>query len=578
VTTVPLALRVLDLVVPDTLRGRPPGSDEVNEAQEADLRARLKEELGLTKEEFENRAFSFRFLPSVERTYHVQLPARFAPEKVPPSREITMGPSRFSESYTQVSPTVLEATFRFSADKAHFTAIDVAAFREAYWKRFSDSNTELRATFAPLKLFEEKNSKRGVELLKTWFKENPADAMTRARYARLLLRLGLGAQAKDEIERAFQDDAKSPLVLMIRGDIARHNADGLVYQAPFERKKSIESLRGALRLLPDYDWAATALAETLRRNEMGEIESEETADIKEARGLLEGFLARNESTTRSNQLLLEILVTTRNESELKRLLQKYPAFKKGEGPLSVLSDGIASTLTKVARITDEQARLGSLIANYTALATFGHYAEGEELLKGYSPTEGQTSDVNTLRELATGVSKLPKDTLDFSNPQNGSLSLMTLFANAKSPTNAAEQLKNLAAKESASEFDGQASMFRFASVPRFDGRYTFELLHAKSTCTSSGNRVVRVRCEVPKNEGVRMTTYWLAQNGKNQLFSLGKISQLMTAAFAAARTKETLKASEIISYMATCSCSKTIGARPSVMMRNRYCWLRRFHI
>ena len=292
--SVTLVSRVLDAVVDEQLHGPAPGSDQRTSEMKADQQKRIQEELGLSEDDFNDRSYSFDSRPDIERVYRLKAPPRFAAENLPPDRIVQLGPARFTESYTTIDGSTVEVRFRFESDKTELTVEDVKRFREAYWKRWSEPATEINFVYEPLKLLHERKPEAAVALMKKWSQDAPSDGLTRARTAALLLQLDLVDLARVEADRAVKDAPEEPVVLAVRGNIARYDDKGRLFEIPFERGKAIEYLKKALARAPNHNWLARTLTDMLRRNEWGEVDRVWSSDAAEGAALLEKLVDAKE--------------------------------------------------------------------------------------------------------------------------------------------------------------------------------------------------------------------------------------------------------------------------------------------
>ena len=545
--TLRLPARILDLVLTDELKGRQPGSDNRTDEKKQDDDRRITDQTGMTEAELERRAFSFENRPILERVYRIILPPRFAMEALPDNRSLTMGPSTWTESFRQVDDGNVEVRFRFEATKADWTVADVEAFRTAFWKRFDDPMLTLSASFEPSKLLREKKAPEAVTLVRQWLTQRPADGPTRARFSRILQQMGLGELAQVESDRARRDAPDDALVMMICADVARHDAFGMLYNAPFDRAKAIACFRGALAKMPDHVWAAAGLADTLRRNVNGEKESKWTADVAEAAGLLQKMVDHKQASQEMQGMLVQLYMATGRYEEVKRLLASEPSLREAKdgaeaAATQVLATGIDGTLRNINRIVDPKARINGLAMAYGALAYMRQYEDATELLAKMPADPALDREIAVLRAMNAGLTRAP-DTADMSTPEKAARSAAAVFANASTPTDASQRLARMASPSGKTELDGTPKIFNYVHLPPMSGPYDFDQIYSRGECATVGSvGVFRVRCEFPENRAKSITTYWTTIGGRLALESLGRPSHLAGRAWELANKKKLAEA------------------------------------
>lgn len=551
---IPLPSRVLSLVVHEELQGQRPGADDRTEAQREDQRQQLFEQTGMSEQDVERRSYTFDYRPHVERVYRVALPPHFVVGDLPANRTLAMGPATWTETFASVDAQTVEVHFRFESASVEWSVAEVKAFREAYWKRFDEPVPRLVATFEPARLVDERHAGEAVALMRRWLDERPADGATRARFARVLLLLGLGDLAKDEAEKALRDTPLDPLVLLVRGDVARSDRYGVAYEAPFERAKALECLTRAREQLPKHNWAARALAETLRRNEFGEPEARWTADVAEAARVLQDMVDRNEASDELKKLLVDVYLRGRQHAPLKKLFeQQGGAGNEADSRLAaislVLTTGLDATLSRIERIADSHERLTALAMAYGTLTQLGRYDDATALLTRVKAGESLEREVGVMRDLNRGLKVVP-DAVDLTSPEAAAKSIFAIAANASTPTEASRRFAQLASKTGKAELDGTARLFRFVRLPSLESHLALAQLYHRGACVKDGGAgTFRVRCEVPENRDLSATSYWVTEEGALKLESLGKPSQLAMRAWDNANAKRLTEAGYWLLWM-----------------------------
>jgi tetratricopeptide (TPR) repeat protein len=531
--TIRLPSNIVDLMVPDAVIGTRPGNDDRTDDVRADEARRLKERTGLTEAETRTVTWSPGFDFVIERTYLVRLPPHFVVATLPDNRRIPLGPALLEESARRLDASTIEVSYRFSPNKLEWSVADVEAFRSAYWQRYDDAMPSLTAQFEPLRLLNDNQTSDAVKLMKKWLTEKPNDGPTRARFARVLLNLGLGELAKKEIERAAKDAPKDALTLMVRGDIARHDNGSALFEPPFERATSIDSFKRALALMPDHSWAVTALAETLRRNAQGEQERDWTADVAEAAKLLQGAVDRNESSKQQVGLLAELYTSGRKVDELKRLFEREADQRAGSEMTATIADAVLkgpdASLARIARFGEAKERLQS-IATLTGLyVQLRQYDNAKRVLQ-YDPGAAVQQELNLLRSFAPALQPIraPKEVR---TAEDASRRLMALAFEASTPSDFIKSLSALASTEGRDELSQTRQLLNVVSFPDLKNELNWLLLFHNSRCaTSSAGPFARVRCEVPDVPKVRLTSYWVKDGTSWKLDSLGGFTHFVKRA------------------------------------------------
>ncbi len=519
-----LPSNVVDLMVSDAVIGTRPGKDDRTADVKADETRRLKERTGMTEAEAQTVTWSPGFDFVVERTYRIHLPPHFVVATLPDNRRIPLGPGLLEETATRLDKGTVEISYRFSPNKLEWNVADVEAFRGAYWQRYDDAMPSLTAQFEPVRLLDDNKAGDAVKLMKAWLTEKPNDGPTRARFARVLLNMGLGELAKKEIERAAKDAPNDALTLMVRGDISRHDNGSALFEPPFDRATSIDSFKRALALMPDHSWAVTALAETLRRNAQGEKERTWTPDVAEAAKLLQGAVDRNESTKPQVGLLAELYTGGRKIDALKRLFEREADQRAGSELPATIADAVLkgpeASLTRIARLSEARERLQSIAALTGLYVQLRQYDNAKRVLQ-YEPGDAVQQELKVLRSFVPALQPIPMPK-EVKSPEDAARRLMASAFEASTPSDLLKSLSALASTEGREELSQKRQLLNLVSFPDLNNELNWLLLFHNSTCTTSNAApFARVRCEVPDVPKVRLTSYWLKDGAGWKLDSLG---------------------------------------------------------
>lgn len=542
--SISLPSRVPDDIVTDAARGVAPGSDQRDDASRKEADRQNQERTGLTKDELENVPFKFSARTSSERVYRVTLPPHFVAASLPASRTVKMGPSTLTEKATQVDPRTVEVSFLYELDKTDWSVDDVKAFRAAYWKRYDETMPSLVARFEPAQMIEENRAADAAALVHGWLAAKPDDAVTRARYARVLLGMGLGDVAADEAERAAKDAPDDPLVNLARGDVARHDRFGVLYQPPFDRAKAIDAFRKLLKKTPDHNYAVRALADTLRRNDRGELELDWTPDVAAAASLLQDLADRGLASDENKKLLAEMYTRGHRAKELSHLFEQDPASRSSNDSnvrvmLAALEGDADAALVAVHRADTPQAeflRLGMAMGTF---AQMERYDEARKVVEGFHAGPAFEQQMIPLQAMVRSLKPVPEGAA-VTDPASGAKAVLALAAHASTPTALNHDLARLASDAYRKELNDGLQRPVPVRMPRLEPRTVWMWIYHGGQCVSvSAGRATRVRCAVPENPELSLTTYWSQDGDQLHLESLGSYRDL------AARAREAAVASRL---------------------------------
>lgn len=541
-----LPSNVVDALVPSRIIGPQPGSDSrKDEAKEDDAR-RLRERSGLTEEDLKHVAWHAELLASNERIYRITLPPRFSVPTLIPSRTLKLGPSTLTETARQVDAQTVEVSFHYRLDKTDWTAEDVDAFRAAYWKRYEENMPVLSAFFEPARLIDDNRAPEAVALMRKWLAESPTDGATRARFARVLLGLGLGDLARQEVDRAVKDAPTNALCHMIRADVARHDSFGVLYQAPFDRAVTLESLRQALKLMPEHDWANSALSETLIRNSQGEIDRWWVPDTAEAAALLQQRVERKVASKSQMSLLAQIYTRARRLPELRKLFELDPESRSPSDPAmaafaEAVMNGPQASIARINRLDSPKDRFMGIVASMGIYLQQRRYDDARAVLQ-YEPGPALKTEMARLRAMGPSLKPIPP----LESPrsaEDAARRLIGILYDASTPSDAARIVGDLSSSEGKRNLDGTSKSLMASSLPALDNELSYLLLFHSGKCTThSAGPFSRVRCDVPDAPQMSVTTYWLKEGAAWKLESVGAWIHFARRAWGLAQSGKTEEA------------------------------------
>ena len=526
-----LPSRVVDDLVPESVRG--PQRDQTGQTSEAekDAQRRREEFTGVADAVMRRRGHSFIERGSTERVFRVKLPAHFVVTQMPATRTLKLGPSTLKESARQVDERTVEVVFSFELDKTEWTADDVETFRAAYWKRYGEAIPMLKARFEGARLIDENKGTEAMTRMRAWLKSAPNDGPSRARYARLLLDLGLGEQARVEAEHAYKSAPKDPLTLVVRGNVARHDDFGRLYGESFDRKASVESLRGALTILPHHGWIAMTLADTLQRNEVGEIDRAWTKDAQEAAKLLQDMVDGKRASDQARQTLAGIYLHGHQAKDFARLVTIEMEQENLGSPINlairdVLEQGVPAALVHVNRIVDPKEKVTALAAVIGVLVGVERFDDVKAFMAGFEPGAELQPAMPQLKAMARALKPIPPgDRLN--DPVSAARAVFAAGVRSTSRTGLSKAWAALASQNGRLELNGTTQVHNFIPAPDLEPVTNWYWLYHGSTCTPEVvGEFARVRCVVAEDPTLDVSSYWRKSGATWKLESLGSMRQL----------------------------------------------------
>jgi tetratricopeptide (TPR) repeat protein len=254
--------------------------EETPEAEERRAKDIL-DATGLTEAQLDARPVKLSERLVLERTLRIVLAPGFVAAPLPPTRSLTFGAARWSETFSTTKEGI-EVKYRFDSGGVDFDGPALSEFRQAFWKWDKESWPRLTLLLEADALFQQSKPTEAMAAWRAQLAANPKKGLLRARYAQALSNLGFDDLARPELERALKDAPRHPLVLMIEGDIRRRGANGIIYGKGFDRPGAIKAMRGAIAELPRHSWPRFRLAELLERDTDGEVVWSKTPELLEA--------------------------------------------------------------------------------------------------------------------------------------------------------------------------------------------------------------------------------------------------------------------------------------------------------
>jgi tetratricopeptide (TPR) repeat protein len=351
--------------------------------------------------------------------------------------------------------------------------------------------------------------------------------------------MGLNEAAQEEAERAWRDAPEDPLVNLVRGDTARHDRFGLLYRPSFDRAKAIASFRQGLKRIPDHNWLANALAETLRRNDRGEMESDWSKDVAAGAAVLQGLVDRGLASDANKGLLAEMYTRGRRSDELKRLFEQSSESRDSKDANAqvvhaAVDGGPEAALAVVRRAETPQAEFARLAV---ALGTFGQlerYDDARKLIQSYPSGSAIEKQLVALRAMVASLQPVP-DKVAAPDPESGARAVIAALAHASTPSDFHRAVAPLLSNTFRQDLEASAQRPNTVRIPKIEPRLGWVWLYHAGKCTSvTAGRATRVRCAVPENPDQSITTYWTQDGEAVRLESLGTYRQSAARARVAA--------------------------------------------
>ena len=331
----------------------------------------------------------------VVHSYRYILPPGYRVAKLPPPRDLTLGPATWAERYEEEPDGTVRAELRFDLVKSVYEEEEAQAFRSVV-------RQELQSTGARLSFHSIVEGHiaagRFVEALREAERlvdANPKSNHLRYQLVSALLAVGAGDGARRMADQLTDDAPDDPVAWAAAGRAYAHDALGRFLIRGADRSRSIAAYRKALDLDPNGKRALEDLVKVLEVNDDGSSHAPD-ASLDEAFDLLssvqEGRRKRGHNTRLADYLAYQ--------GKYAEALQIAAA--AGADPvrdellvaLHVVSDGIEGARAKLDAI-EPTSRAHTLTRAAARLAEWRRYEPAGELMKLASASEGAAASLGS---------------------------------------------------------------------------------------------------------------------------------------------------------------------------------------
>jgi tetratricopeptide (TPR) repeat protein/transglutaminase-like putative cysteine protease len=340
-----------------------------------------------------------------EQRYEITAPAGFTLRALPPDRTTPLGPGTLAEHYSQSSPTLIQATVRFTTGKSTITPQEALDFRQAV----ADVNRRDAVTLvfeqAGARLLEAGKIKEALAADQDAVLQSPTSALPHVRLARALLSVGVGDMARTEAARAVALDPKSPAALTTQGWILEHDVLGKRFGAGYDRDAAIAAFRKAIPFASEEFDPRFDLAILYEFDSSG-VRYSSRANLSDAaklyRDLIETEKKKNSNDVPQYRINLAYCLLFQHEyKQLDTLLQEIPN-GINHSTLAIASavaqqDAAAGIATADRLNLNSDDRNKGLLSAGNYLAQLGLYAQASDILA--AGIQGQKDAPATARQI-----------------------------------------------------------------------------------------------------------------------------------------------------------------------------------
>jgi tetratricopeptide (TPR) repeat protein len=203
----------------------------------------------------EQRSSEYEVQPfTVHREYKIVPPAGFAVRALPANKVVQLGPATLSEGYAVDSQGVVTANFTFTTVKSHYPLDEVLALRKAVLEANKAEAVIVTFDQAGAKLLDTGKIREALAVDKALIASHPKDAIQHLQMAYLLMKAGIGDEARAEAKRAVELDPNFAYAWKILGWVLQNNSIGVLRGKGFDLNGAVDAYRKTTELDPeDYD-------------------------------------------------------------------------------------------------------------------------------------------------------------------------------------------------------------------------------------------------------------------------------------------------------------------------------------
>ena len=186
--------------------------------------------------------------------YRIHLPAGFTPKAFPESSLKQHGPATIRQKYEMSGENAIVATFRLDTGPGRFTAEEVEDLRQAIAELSKDENSpwevKIRLENVAARLIADGRVAEALTQARAELARHADHADQHAHYSRLLLKAGLGEEARAEARRAVELEPHSAAAYANLARTSTHDLLGRHFRPGMDWAGAAEAYRKALEFDP----------------------------------------------------------------------------------------------------------------------------------------------------------------------------------------------------------------------------------------------------------------------------------------------------------------------------------------
>jgi tetratricopeptide (TPR) repeat protein/transglutaminase-like putative cysteine protease len=292
-----------------------------------DLSAEAQHEKELAEK---SRPADFVFRPYIsEQRVRILIPPGFTLRALPPNKTTQLGTASLTESYSDVEPGVVTATFRFNSGPPTLTAEQALALRAALLELHKRDYVGIFFDQSGVKALTAGHIREALEIDRNLIAAAPSDAYHHLHLARALLEVGIGSEAQQEARRATELDPKLSAAFATLGWTLEHNALGERFGKGFDLPGAIAAYVHAIGLDPEDNDARFDLAILYEFDSRGTRyapDADMAAAIKGYKELIEINKDKGEDTlAQYRENLMYALLYSGQFAELDKMIASLPS-------------------------------------------------------------------------------------------------------------------------------------------------------------------------------------------------------------------------------------------------------------
>ncbi|MEM7481922.1 MAG: DUF3857 domain-containing protein [Acidobacteriota bacterium] len=196
--------------------------------------------------------FDFGVPFSTEVKFDLRAPTGMVVREVPATEEILWKGGHFRKVF-QATPTGLEAVYSLRVGERVLSGDEFESLRS----QIADVGEEADIVYFDHSAIASLAAGRTLEAVASFqelLRQDPKDAVNRARFARVLVGLGMGAEARRVADEAVRLDPESSLALRARGEVYQYDEIGRLFGPGADVPAARQSMARAAELDPENQW------------------------------------------------------------------------------------------------------------------------------------------------------------------------------------------------------------------------------------------------------------------------------------------------------------------------------------